>query len=159
MTNNQLNRRLYAIMKSFNNEHDPARLEHAYDSLFGYPPKNILHYSAMCESLFANYLKSLGRKREWTWYADISISECFVSGQPGAVLDTCTNAIKHWADNAECMAEFLCSVAMKATEHYEWNHPNWAGYYSDLYHTLLDVVYDYYEDDSEKTGVVWRYLD
>lgn len=159
MTKNQLNNRLAVIKSSFNDGFNMAALERTYGTLFGYQPKNILHYSAMCESMFTNYLKSLGRKREWTWYADLSVSECFVSSQPDAVLETCTNAIKHWEYNAECMAEFLCAVALKATEHYERKQPNWAAYYSDLYHTMLDLVYDYYEGDSEKTGIVWRYLD
>lgn len=159
MNKTQLTKRLSNIVRSFNVEHDTTLLENAYSPLFGYPPKNILHYSAMCESLFTNYLKSLGRKREWTWYADLSVSECFISSQPNAVLETCANAIKHWAYNAECMAEFLCAVAMKATEHYERKNVKWSEYYSDLYHTMLDLVYDYYEGDSEKTGIVWRYLD
>lgn len=121
--------------------------------------KNAFEYSAICEMMFKRYLESVGKQKKWTWYGDLSIGEWCEPIDSGAVLSTCKHALKYWADNEKCMAEFACSVAMKSTEHYERGNLLWAQYYSGLYDAILSLLYDYYEGDKEKTFYLWEYLD
>lgn len=127
---------------------------------FGRRVPSIFIYSYACERMFEQYLESVGKKREWTWYADLSTAEwCESCGDNGAVKDTCANALKYWSKDEKCMAEFACSVAMKANEHAERGHRQWCIYYSALFEYIRDFIYEVYENDEEKTGYFWRYLD
>lgn len=127
---------------------------------FGKRVANVFIYSSACECIFEKYLRSVGKEREWTWYADLSIAEwCECCGDKDAVKNTCANALKHWRSNEKCMAEFACSVAMKAEEHNERGHRQWCIYYATLFEYIRDLVYDIYEGDAQKTGYFWKYLD
>lgn len=127
--------------------------------LFGKKCRDVFQYSRICEMLFERYLLGVGKRREWTWYADLSIAEWCTPRQHDAVVSTCKNALKYWVNSEKCMAEFACSVAMKATEHYERGNMYWSEYYTLLYEYIVDLLYDYYEGDEGKTGYLWRYLD
>lgn len=127
--------------------------------LFGHKFMDSLHYSGACEMMFKKYLEGVGKEKKWTWYGDLSIAEWYIRMQKNSVIKTCQNALKYWADDEKCMAEFSCSVAMKATEHYERKNFYWAEYYTLLYERIVNILYDYYEGDKEKTSYLWEYLD
>ena len=139
---------------------DVTDLEPVYD-VFGRLCTSVFQYRFVADAMIRAYLRNIGREKKWTWYDDIATSEWFVANgsEPNAVIDTCQHALKYWHDNAHCMAEFLFALAMKCNEHYERQNKNWCKYYDKLYHHALDLVYDYYANDEEKIGIVWRYLD
>lgn len=127
--------------------------------LFGLKYDDVFCYAAVCEKMFENYLLSVGKCREYTWTQDLSIAEWCILRQHDAVVDTCQRALKYYADNEKCMAEFACSLAMKATEHYERKNFYWSEYYTLLYEKVVRLINDYYENNDEKEDYFWNYLD
>lgn len=118
---------------------------------------NVFSYAAACEKCFELQLTEMtGRERISTFYADLSIGECF--GLQG-VLDTCKNACKHWKDNVEMMSEFSLCVNWKAWEHAGRNNEHWAKAYSALYYHIDSLLRDYYEADPDKASYYFQYMD
>lgn len=157
MTKQQFNKQVKSLP---NIVADVSGLELVY-KLFDYELTNVIQYRHMADMMITAYLREIGREKKWTWYDDLATSEWFVANgmDKNAVLDTCKHALKYWHDNEHCMAEFLFALSMKCNEHYERQNKNWCEYYGHLFYFCRDLVYDYYANDSEKTGVVYRYLD
>ena len=157
MNKSQLNARVARLGDAVR-DIDVNGLEPVYE-ICAHKFTDALCYAGACEMMFANYLKDIGKEKKWTWYGDLSIAEWCIHMQDNSVIETCQHALKYWADNVACMAEFACSVAMKATEHYERKNFYWAEYYTLLYDAIVSLLYDYYKGDNEKTSYLWRYLD
>lgn len=114
-------------------------------------------YAAVCERIFEKRLEGLtGRERISTFYADLSIAECF--GLEG-VLDTCKNVCRYWKDDVEMFSEFVLCVNWKAWEHAERNNDNWAQVYSELYYAIDELACEYYANDKEKSEYYFQYID
>lgn len=139
---------------------DVTDLEPVYD-VFGRLCTSALQYRFLADAMIRAYLRNIGREKKWTWYDDIATSEWFVANgtEPNAVLDTCAHAMKFWHESAESMAEFLFALSLKCNEHYERKNKNWSTYYARLFYYCRDLVYEYYKNDDERTGIVRRYLD
>lgn len=135
-------------------------LEKVYN-VFGRLVTTPIEYRFVADAMIRGYLRNIGREKKWTWFDDLAVSEWFVANgtEPNAVLDTCAHAMKYWHESAESMAEFLFALSLKCNEHYERENKNWSTYYARLFYYCRDLVYEYYENDDERTGIVWRYLD
>ena len=119
---------------------------------------NVFSYAATSEKCMERNLEeSSGRKRKFTFMADLSIGE-WVGGKDG-VIDTCKSVLREWKNDEKAMAEFILSVNYKSWEHYSRGNREWSIFYSALYEMVRDLVYDMYEGDEEKTYYVWSYLD
>lgn len=124
------------------------------------PGMNVFTYSANAEANFeANLKNNTDKTRNWTWFADISIAECY--GGRG-VYDTIIHGILNWleSDN-DAVAELLLSVNFKAWEASARKLQGWVGFYSDLYHGCFEAVMDYYENtgNASKASELAQYLD
>lgn len=121
---------------------------------------NVLKYAANAEANFeANLENNTGKTRNWTWFSDISIAECY--GGTG-VYDTIKNGIVQWLEvDNDAVAELLLSVNFKAWEAHARKLQGWVGFYSDLYHGLFEAVMDYYENtqQAERASELAQYLD
>lgn len=124
---------------------------------FGEPCINVFQYAATSEFNMQKRLEENGKSRISTFMSDLSIGE-YVSGVNG-VIDTARNAMNGWKDDEKMMAEFVLCVNWKAWEHAARENTNWAKFYSILFELCRDLMYDYYEGDSEKTSYFWQYLD
>lgn len=119
-------------------------------------PVNVFQYSATSERCMEMQLSELGKERLTTFMSDLSIGEWY--GLSG-VLDTIKNAVTSWKDDETYMAEFVLCVNWKSWEHDARKNPNWVKLWSFLYEQIRDLMYDYYEEDENKTAYLWDYLD
>ena len=87
-------------------------------------------YASRCEANFEAFLKSVGKTRKTTFFADLSIAE-WCEGAKG-VKDTYKRVIKAWKDDVEYMSEFVIALNQKIWQHYEKNR-NLAKVYNDLW--------------------------
>lgn len=119
---------------------------------------NVFVYAATSEHCMEHQLRELkGEERKTTFMSDLSIGE-WVSGVNG-VIDTIKRAVSEWCDDEEFMAEFILCLNWKAWEHHARGNSMWAVFYSSAYERIVDLIYDYYDGDKEKTSYLWRYLD
>ena len=118
---------------------------------------NVFSYGATSEHCMEIHLAETGKERKTTFMHDLSIGE-WCEGKFG-VVDTCYRAMKEWKDYEDYMAEFVLCVNWKAWEHHARGNKEWCKFYSLLYEFVRDLVYEYYEDNSEKTAYVYNYLD
>ena len=121
------------------------------------PMPNAMVYGAQSEYTMECQLKELkGEERKTTFMSDLSVGEWF--GVP-SVIDTMRNALANWVDDVEYASEFILCVNWKAWEHDARGNKQWAVFYLSAYEYIIDLLYDYYEGDEEKTSYMWRYLD
>ena len=119
----------------------------------------VFAYAMTCEKIFEANLAEVKpeEKRRYTWAHDLSIGE-WCEGVAG-VVSTCKNALLYNINDAKCMAEFLLSVNWKSWEHAARENWVWVKVYKALYYALLDLVYEYYENDADGAAYIWQYLD
>ncbi len=90
---------------------------------------NVFEYSARCERMFENFLNDVGKERKTTFFADLSIAECYgVSG----VKDTYRRVMRSWGNNLEFMCEWVISLNQKIWQHYN-NNRELAKVYDELW--------------------------
>lgn len=121
------------------------------------PMPNAIVYGAQSEYTMESQLMELKvEERKTTFMSDLSIAEWY---RVSSVIDTMQRVIKNWVDDEEYIAEFILCVNWKAWEHDARGNHKWASFYSYAYECIVDLIYDYYEGDKEKTSYLWRYLD
>ena len=54
---------------------------------------NVFEYSARCERMFENFLNDVGKERKTTFFADLSIAECY---GVKSVIDTYKNVMRSY---------------------------------------------------------------
>lgn len=79
---------------------------------------NIFEYASKCETNFECFLNSVGKERNTTFYADLSIAECY---GVEAVCDTYKRVMDSWGDDLEFMCEWVIALNQKIWQHYESN--------------------------------------
>lgn len=90
---------------------------------------NVFEYSARCERMFENFLNDVGKERKTTFFADLSIAECYgVSG----IKDTYKNVMRSWGNNLEFMCEWVIALNQKIWQHYN-NNRELAKVYDELW--------------------------
>lgn len=90
---------------------------------------NILQYASGMEMCFEHFLESVGKERKTTFFADLSIAECYGIK---AVNDTYKNVMRSWGDDLEYMCEWVICLNQKIWQHYDKNR-NLAKVYDDLW--------------------------
>lgn len=114
-------------------------------------------YGAISERCMERQLKELsGRKRLTTFMSDLSVGEWFGLA---SFLDTIKNAMVSWKDDEKYMAEFVLCVNWKAWEHDARENYGWSALYSRLYDGIRDLMFEYYENEPDKSSYLWQYLD
>ena len=124
---------------------------------FNTPFAHVFQYGATSEKVMEDRLAENGRERKSTFMSDLSLAE-WVGGLDG-VLGTCKRVLQNWISNKEMIAEFVLCVNWKSWEHHARGNKVWTAIYSMLYSYVRDIVYDYYEGDSEGTAYIYEYLD
>ena len=156
MKKSEFNGRLLGILATAQENYRQAKYEHVND-WFGQLVPNVFTYGAISERCMERQLKELkGTERQTTFMSDLSIGEWF--GFNG-VIDTVRNAVESWRNNKEYIAEFILCLNWKAWEHDARKKKNWVVLYSFLYDSILELMYDYYSGNEEKTSYLWKYLD
>ena len=155
MNKKQFNERLANFIKV--KEANDGEMESVKD-WFGTPVPNAIIYAVHCNNVLTKILyDNSGYEAQFAFTTLISKAEW--EGGRDEVLKTVTKAAKTHADDEKAMAELIYCVNMKSWEHYERKHRQWAIFYSELYYAVKDLVYDYYENEKDKTYYVWKFLD
>ena len=90
---------------------------------------NILQYASGMEMCFEHFLESVGKERKTTFFADLSIAECYGIR---AVNDTYKNVMRSWSKDLEYMCEWVICLNQKIWQHYN-SYPNLAKVYDTLW--------------------------
>ena len=104
---------------------------------------NIFEYANACEVNFEYFLNSVGKERKTTFYADLSIAECY--GAEG-VKDTYKNVMNSWGDDLEFMCEWVIALNQKIWQHYE-NNKEIAVVYDDLWRKADEYCMNHFKGD------------
>ena len=89
----------------------------------------ILQYASGMEMCFEHFLESVGKERKTTFFADLSIAECYGAN---SVIDTYKNVMRSWGKDLEFMCEWVICLNQKIWQHYDKNR-NLAKVYDDLW--------------------------
>ena len=104
---------------------------------------NIFEYASKCEANFEYFLNSVGKERKTTFFADLSIAECYgVNG----VKDTYKNVMKSWGDDLEFMCEWVIALNQKIWQHHQSN-PDLGKLYDELWRQADEYCMDKFEGD------------
>ena len=79
---------------------------------------NVFEYASINEQHFEQFLESVGKERKTTFFADLSIAECY---GVEAVCDTYKRVMDSWGDDLEFMCEWVIALNQKIWQHYESN--------------------------------------
>ena len=157
MTKKDFEKRIKSIFSQVLAEMNGAEME-SVSMWCGTRIGNVFQYGAVSERSMERQLMDLkGCERKTTFMSDLSIGEWCSSWR--GVFDTIHRSMVSWKDNVEMMSEFVLCVNWKAWEHSARGNANWTKLYSLLYEGVRDLMYDYYEGDSQKTSYMWSYLD
>lgn len=167
MKANEFEKRVNAVVAKLKKTTDSRAAEDVSIWWKGQKLKNVFQYAATSEScMVANMAtgkvvvyqgKEYPVKRRTTFMQDFCIAEW--CGGVKAVLDTFKQASTEWKDNPIYMAELILVLNFKVWEMHARHYTTWGLLYNDLFYSLRDIVYDYYEGDEEKVSYVWHYLD
>ena len=89
----------------------------------------IFQYAAGMEQCFEQFLQSVGKERKTTFFADLSIAECYGADE---VKDTYKRVVKSWKNDVEFMSEFCIALNQKIWQHYN-KRRDLAEVYNDLW--------------------------
>jgi hypothetical protein len=104
---------------------------------------NVFEYANKCEANFEYFLNSVGKERKTTFFADLSIAECY--GVDG-VKDTYRNVMKSWGDDLEFMCEWVIALNQKIWQHHQSN-PDLGKLYDELWRKADEYCMDKFEGD------------
>ena len=79
---------------------------------------NVFQYASRCEQMFEMFLNDVGKERKTTFYADLSIAECY---GVTAVTDTYRRVMRSWGNDLEYMCEWVICLNQKIWQHYNSN--------------------------------------
>lgn len=149
MSKTEFNNRVAEIIR----RNTPQRVENP--KMVG---KNAMTYARTCEINFERNLEYFtGKKREWTFFSDISIGEWFGFHATSGTIKRC---FKEWIRDKEATAELLISIYFKSLEMAARELNNWSQFYTGIYEGLKDLVLDYYDsNDKDAARYVIAYLD
>lgn len=110
----------------------------------------IFHYAAWCEKNFEANLRE-DYKRKTTFTSDLSIAEWCV-GVEGtkAILDTIKRSVTSFRNDIDYFAELIIAVNMKSWEHHACNNYAWSKFYAELYHLVLGLYFDWFDESNKK---------
>jgi hypothetical protein len=118
--------------------------------------KNVFIYGAINEKHFEAIAANVGKKRETTFFSDLSIAEWY--GQK-SVKDTYNNVMKSWIGDVKYIAEFCLCLAWKSYQHNEAGNDEMCKLYWGLFTKCQDAIYKHYEGNSEATSYIFHTLD
>lgn len=101
--------------------------------------KNALHYSAEEERIIERVFEEQGYEKRTTFFGDLSIAEWYGMKNVEETVDRIRN---EWFNNVEYFTEFIMCVNYKAWEHHSRGNNDLSMYYSELYHELVDNIYN-----------------
>jgi hypothetical protein len=104
---------------------------------------NVFEYANANEKYFEQFLESVGKTRKTTFFADLSIAECY--GVDG-VKDTYRNVMKSWGDDLEFMCEWVIALNQKIWQHHQSN-PDLGKLYDELWRKADEYCMDKFEGD------------
>lgn len=104
---------------------------------------NVFRYASACELMFESFLNEVGKERKTTFFADLSIAECY--GAKG-VKDTYRRVMKEWGNNLEFMCEWVVCLNQKIWQHYEKNEPL-ARVYDELWRKADNYCREHFKGD------------
>lgn len=115
---------------------------------------NVFVYATRCERMFEDFLNSVNKTRETTFFADLSIAE-WCEGAKG-VKDTYKRVIKEWKNDVVYMAEFVVALNQKIWMHYEHNR-ELAKVYYDLWMECDNFCREHFK--GEELSYYYKYTD
>ena len=101
--------------------------------------KDALYYGAIEEAIIERIFAETGYERKTTFFSDLSIAEWYGVEN---VEDTVKRIYKEWFNDVEYFTEFIMCVNHKSWEHYDRKNTELSIYYSELYHELVDEIYN-----------------
>lgn len=112
--------------------------------------RGVFQYSAVMEHNFELNLRE-DYERKTTFTYDFSIAEwCVPTEDINAVLETFKNAAISWRGNIEFFAELIIAVNMKSWELHARKHRNWSALYTELYYSVKDLYFDWFDEENPK---------
>ena len=114
---------------------------------------NVFRYASACELMFESFLNEVGKERKTTFYADLSIAECYgISG----VKDTYRRVMRSWGNNLEFMCEWVVALNQKIWQHYDKNEPL-ARVYDELWRKADNYCREHFK--GEELSEYYAYID
>ena len=104
---------------------------------------NVFRYASACELKFESFLNEVGKERKTTFFADLSIAECYGAK---SVKDTYRKVMKEWGNNLEFMCEWVVCLNQKFWEHYEKNEPL-ARVYDEMWRKADNYCREHFKGD------------
>lgn len=101
-------------------------------------------YAATEEMNFNAMAAECGYKRKTTFYADLSIAECFGLDK---INETFESVCKEWVKNVECFTEFVMVLNWKSWAWHDRGDDALVELYSNLFVKAEQLAYDTFEGD------------
>lgn len=105
---------------------------------------NVFQYASRCEQMFEMFLNDVGKERKTTFYADLSIAECY--GVYG-VKDTYRRVMRSWGNNLEYMCEWVIALNQKIWQHYDTQNESLAQVYDELWRKADNYCREHFKGD------------
>ena len=122
-----------------------------------YGLQGVFAYAHWCEINFEANLRE-DYKRKTTYTSDFSIAEwCVPVDGISAIADTLSNALTNWRDNIEFFAEIAIVLNLKSWEHHARGNNEYSQMYSELYLSVKDLYFDWYDADNEQHDKAMEY--
>jgi hypothetical protein len=80
--------------------------------------------------MFEMFLNEVGKERKTTFFADLSIAECY--GVKG-IKDTYRQVMRSWGKDLNYMCEWVVCLNQKIWQHHDTNNDNLAKVYDELW--------------------------
>lgn len=117
---------------------------------------NVFTYAAANERIFERIQANFGKKRETTFFSDLSIAEWY--GLSG-VKETYENVMKSWIDDVKYITEFALSLAWKAYQHEDADNVEMCKEYWTLFEECKDTIYKHYDGNADAVRYIFETLD
>jgi len=115
---------------------------------------NVFQYASACELMFESFLNEVGKERKTTFFADLSIAECY--GVKG-VKDTYRQVMRSWGKNLDFMCEWVVCLNQKIWQHHDTNNYILAKVYDELWRKADDYCRNHFK--GEELSKYYAYID
>ena len=117
----------------------------------------VFAYAHWCEYNFERNLRE-DYKRKTTYTSDFSIAEwCVPAEGMSAIADTLRNALTNWRDDIKFFAEIIIVLNLKSWEHATRKNVHYSKMYSDLYYSVRDLYFDWFDKDNNQHDKAMQY--
>lgn len=120
---------------------------------------DVFNYAAWCEYNFEQNLRG-DYERKTTFTSDFSIAEWFLPTEGvESLADTLKRALNEWKNSVEYFAELIIALNMKSWEHHARKNYELSKLYANLYYSVKDLYFDWFEGNSQVIDYYFQYVD